>query len=128
MSEPIVFISHNRVKEGKLDDFKQAYQKAAKLMEANKPGTIAFLAYVNEDGTEVSIVHVFPEADSMDLHMQGVAERVKETAEFLESDRLEIYGTPSDPVLAMMRQVAGSGVALSVTSEHLGGFIRLKSG
>ena len=128
MSVPIVFISHNRVKEGKLDGFKKFYREGAELMEANKPGTITFLAYVNEDGTEVSIVHVFPDANSKDLHIQGVAERAKETSEFLESDGLEIYGTPSDPVLAMMRQVARTGVALSVKSEHLGGFIRLKSG
>ncbi len=102
MSEPIVFISHNRVKEGKLDGFKQAYREAAELMEANKPGTITFLAYVNEEGTEVSIVHVFPDANSMDHHMQGVAERAKETAEFLESDRLCL---PEPPGEGRRRQV-----------------------
>ena len=127
MSEPIVFISHNRVKEGKLDGFKQHYRQGAELMEANKPGTVAFLAYLNEDGTEVSIVHVFPDADAMELHMQGVGDRAKGAYEFLESVSLEVYGRPTDAILEMMKQIAGSGVTLSVNPQRVGGYIRLKS-
>lgn len=128
MSEPIVFISRNRVKAGKLDGFKQFYREGAELLRQEKPGTVAFLAYVNDDGTEVTIVHLFPSADAMDLHVEGAAERSKKAYEFLQPASLEICGTPSDQVLSMMRQTAGSGVALSVSPEHLGGFLRLKSG
>jgi hypothetical protein len=41
----------------------------------------------------------------------------------------EIYGTPSDRVLKMMRQEAASaGVSLSVQPDYLTGFLRLTSG
>jgi hypothetical protein len=40
------------------------------------------------------------------------------------TERIEVYGTPSDQVLEMMRQLAGSGVPLSVKVNHLGGFTR----
>lgn len=36
MSEPIVFISHNCIKDGKLDEFKQLYLQGSKLIEATK--------------------------------------------------------------------------------------------
>jgi len=124
---PIVFISHNKVKEGKLDNFRQFYRKEVKLIEADKPCTLVHLAYVNEDGTEVTIVHLFPNAHAFDLHMQGTSERAKKAYEFIESDRLEIYGRPSNDVLEMMRKIVGSGVALSFNPQNLGGFIRLKS-
>jgi quinol monooxygenase YgiN len=127
MSDPIVFISHNRVKEGKLDDLRQVSREGVKLIEADKLGTLVQLAYVNEDGTEVTFVHLFPNADAMDLHMQGASERAKRAYEFIESDRFEIYGTPSHGVMEMMKKIAGSGVVLSVNPQHLGGFIRLKS-
>src|SRR5213593_861531 len=39
MSEPIVFISRNRVKKGKLDDFKHFYQEGVERLRREKPGT-----------------------------------------------------------------------------------------
>jgi hypothetical protein len=128
VSEPIVFISHSRIREGKRDDFRQYYREGIKLIEADKPGTLVQLAYVNEDGTRVTIVHLFPNADAMDLHMQGVADRAKGAYEFIESERFEIHGTPSPGVMEMMKKIAESGVVLSVSPQSLGGFVRLKSG
>ena len=124
MTEPIVFISTHKIREGKLEGFKERNRDVAEFLEANKPGTVAFLAYLNEDGTEVSTVHVFPNAEAMEAHMKGVGERAKGAAEFLEFDRLEIYGKPSDAVLESMRQAPGSGVTLRIKPEHLGGYIR----
>lgn len=128
MSEPIVFISRNRVKEGKLDEFKRSYRAGAEALKREKPGTVAFLAYVSDDGAEVSIVHVFRDADAMDRHMQGAAERAKEAYQFIESAGIDIYGMPNEGVLQMMEQIAGSGLPVSVRPQHLGGYLRLPAG
>jgi quinol monooxygenase YgiN len=129
MSEPIVFVSTHRIKEGKLDGFKQLSREMTPLIEAGKPNTVFFQPYLNEEGTEVTIVHVFPDADAMDLHFQGADERSEKAYEFIQPQHFEIYGTPSDQVLAMMRQAAtGPEIDLIVKPQHLGGFIRLTSG
>jgi hypothetical protein len=62
MSEPIVFISNQRVKEGKLGGYKDYYRQVAEQAQADKPSTIAHLAYLNEEGSELSIIHIFPVA------------------------------------------------------------------
>ena len=67
MADPIVFISRNRVKEGMVDDFRRHYRDSVPRIEADKPGTLAQLAYVNEDATEVTIVRIFPSAEALDL-------------------------------------------------------------
>ena len=128
MSEPIVFISNQRIKEGKLDGYTQYYRQVAELTEANKPGTVAHLAYANEDGTAVSIVHIFPDAESMEVHMQGVGEIAKKAFEFMEIVSFEIYGKPSDTVLETMKKIVGSGVTLNIKPQPIGGYIRFKSG
>lgn len=128
MSEPIVFISTHKIRDGKLDGFKERNRQVAQFMEANKPGTVAFLAYLNEDGSEVSIVHVFPDAEAMEQHMEGVGERAKGAAEFLEFRLLEVYGSPSDKVLQMMEQAPDSGVTFRLRPEHLSGYMRLEPG
>jgi quinol monooxygenase YgiN len=128
MSEPIVFISHNRVKDGKLDEFREFYRESVKAIKAEKPGTLLHLAFVNEEGSEVTIVHLFTDAEAMDLHMLGAAERVELSSEFIESKSLEIYGMPNEGLLEMLGKLVGSGVGLSLTPENVGGYVRLKSG
>ena len=128
MSEPIVFISTHKIKEGQLHEFKKHSRRVAESIEAEKPGTVVFLAYLNEDRTEVSTVHVFPDAESMEFHMEGLADRTKEAAEFVEFRRLEVYGTPSDKVQEIMQRATGSGGSFTITPELFTGYLRLQSG
>lgn len=127
MSDPIVFISRHDIKDGKLDELKETYRDGAEKLEAEKPGTVAFLAYLDEDETEVSTVHVFPDADAMDRHMEGVDERSTRAAEMLEFKAFEIYGAPSDRTMETMRAATESGAALDVTPRFSSGFLRLQS-
>jgi quinol monooxygenase YgiN len=127
MSKPIVFVSNQRIKEGNLEAYKQAVRRNAELLEASKPGTVAFLAYVNEEGTEASIVHVFPDAEAMELHMHGVGDRAKAGYEAMQTVSFEIYGKPSDAVLEMMKKVASSGTTVIIKPRPVGGYIRLKA-
>jgi quinol monooxygenase YgiN len=125
MSEPIVFVSHFRIRDGKLDAFKQHTSDISRLLEAEKPRTSAFLPYTSDDG-EVTFVHVFADADAMDAHVQGADERSKAVQEFLSPDGWEIYGKPSADVLRMLNQGAtATGVSLAIQSESIGGFLRL---
>jgi quinol monooxygenase YgiN len=126
VTEPIVFISHNRIKPGKLDALKAFIREGAKAIDVDKPGTVAFLAYADEEGTEVDIVHIFPDADAMDAHMEGVQERVGAAADYIVGAGVEIYGTPSERVLQIMREYESDQEPLAVQPTHLGGYLRLR--
>jgi hypothetical protein len=129
MSEPVVFISHFKVKEGKLDHLKRLAGEVERSLREDKPRTVAWLVDLNEDGTKVTFVHCFPDADSMDLHFEGSDERTATVYEFVEPDGFEIYGRPSGRALETMRQAATtSEVSLAVRSEPLGGFLRMQQG
>lgn len=127
MSEPIVFISHFKVKEGKLEGIKQYAQMMIEHMQANKPGTVAYLLYLNEEETELSIVHVFPDAEAYDRHLEGVGERAKGAFEFIEPMRRELYGMPNAQALAISRPPDGSGMAFDHKPKRMGGYIRFKA-
>jgi hypothetical protein len=101
MSEPIIFISHQRVKEGKLEGYKHYYRQVAEQAKADKPGTMAHLAYLNDAGSELSILHIFPDAEAMELHMVGVDQLAKKAYEYVEILSFEIYGQPAETVLAL---------------------------
>jgi hypothetical protein len=127
MPEPVVFISHFGIKEGTLDDMKRLSENVFENLHDGKPRTVLFLAYLDEQGTEVSFLHAFPDAESMDLHFEGVDERVRAAYQFLVPRGWEIYGRPSEAALESIRQSAATaGVSLTVLPEHLGGFLRLR--
>ncbi len=76
--------------------------------------------------TEVAVVQVHPDADSMEFHMKVVRERATRAyAETLEATTsIQVFGPPSAAVLSMLRQQAGAGIPLSNKAHHLGGFTR----
>lgn len=128
MSEPVVFISHFNVKEGKLEALKQHTELVTKQIEAEKPGTVVFLSFLNEAENELSIIHVFPDAYAMDRHVEGAMERAKASLEFVEPTGRDIYGKPSEQVMQMLIPGDGSAINFSSKPINVSGFLRYKSG
>ena len=126
MSGPFIFIATNRLKPGKLTDEKKRVPGLVDFIETNEPRLIAFNEYANEDGTEVAVVQIHPDADSMAFHMDVIAERAAaayaETVEATTS--IQVFGMPSNDVVEMLQRQAGARVALRVKPSHLGGFTR----
>jgi hypothetical protein len=123
-SQPIVFISRNKIREGQADEFRKHYQGSVPPIIAGKAGTLAQLAYENEETAEVTIVRFFADADALDLQIEGADERSQKTYEFIEPLSLEIFGTPNPGTLEMLRRIAGPGVTVSISPHYMGGFIR----
>ena len=128
MSEPIVFVSHFRIKGGQTDALKElAGEVTERLFEA-KPHTLVFLSFADEARGTISFLHVFGDAHSMDLHLEGADERSRAAYEFMEPAGWEIYGSPRADTIEEMRQAAElAGVVLTVESDYVAGFIRASS-
>jgi hypothetical protein len=126
MTGPFIFVATNKLKPGALEAESQRVPELCDFIEASEPRLISFNEYANEDGTEVAVVQVHPDADSMQAHMGIVRERATQAyAETLDATAsIQVFGAPDDAVLAMLAQQAGSGVPLSVKAHHLGGFTR----
>ncbi len=126
MSGPFIFIATNRLKPGKLGAERKRVPGLVDFVEANEPQLIAFNEYANADGTEVAVVQIHPDADSMAFHMEIVAERA--AAAYAETvaatTSIQVFGAPSNAVLEMLERQAGAGVPLTVKSFHLGSFAR----
>ena len=129
MAAPFIVIRTFTIKEGKLEGFKQFLREFFKIVEANEPRLLAVNAYVDEDGTEAAFVLVHPDAASMELHEKVAHEHTERARrEFLDAaTSIQVYGKPSDVVLEKTKQLARTGVPLSVKLEHLGGFTRLSA-
>jgi len=78
MPGSFIFIATNRLKQGKLNSEKQRLPDFIDFIQQNEPRLIAFNEYADDEGTEVAVVQVHPDADSMVFHMNLIAERCEQ--------------------------------------------------
>jgi hypothetical protein len=127
MPEPIIFIAHQKIKQGKTEEYKKIYKDVGEWMEINKPQTAAHIAYVSEDGMEASVVHIFPDVEAMEKHVQNLGDVGTKAFTLMEIVGFDVYGTPSKMVVdSMLKMIPGAKVTMK--PEPAGGYIRLKSG
>jgi hypothetical protein len=119
---PIVFVSHFRIKTGHEDEFQEMANQVIPNLDATKPRTAFQHFYLDKDGTSVSIVHVFPDSEAFDLHMEGASDRTQAAMEFLEPIGFELYGEPTESFMAAMGDASGM---LRIEPTHMGGYDRL---
>jgi hypothetical protein len=128
LAEPFIFIGTHRLKEGKLEAFKSSCSALVEMAEAKEPRLIAFNFYANEDGTEVSVVQVHPDAESMLFHMQVMREHIEsaldDEGELDQTLGIQIFGTPNDAVLGMIEHLSQEGAPVTVKPHGLSGFTR----
>jgi hypothetical protein len=127
MPEPFIFIGTHRLKEGGLEAARKMSHWLNELVESNEPRVIAFNAYVNDEGTELAVVQVHPDADSMVFHMRLLSQHItgayEDEGPLAETLSIQLYGDPGENALKMIRQF-NPGLPLVVKPHGLGGFTR----
>lgn len=127
MIEPFIFVQTAPIKEGRLEGYRHDFKETVELVEREEPRMLHFASYINEAGTEQTVIQVHPDAESMRFHMQVAAQHIRERGPRnldFSGMRIEVYGTPTEPVLDLMRELAGSGVPVTVKTLA-SGFNRL---
>ncbi len=123
MTEPFIFIQTAPIKDGMLESYKKDFGETVELVEREEPRMLHFASYINEEGTEQTVIQVHPDAESMRFHMQVARKHIEERGprnlDFSKM-RIEVYGTPTEPVLELMRELAGSGVPVRVKTLAAG--------
>ena len=129
MSEPVVYLSTWRIKEGRIADYRRFFAEAVKALRGPDRDVLAFYAFANADGTEITNVHVYPDAETLDRHMAILAEQMgilpatlRSVLEFMEPLGVQVYGAPSGQAASMDQGMKDSGVPFTGKEEFVGGF------
>ena len=125
MSGPFVFVGTHRIREGQVEAFKQDARELVQIVQKQEPQLLSFNFFLNEEETEVTVVQVHPDADSMLTHMQVAHEHITDAAENrLDNKDIQIYGPSNEAVTGMIAQLSQAGVPIAAKPVHLGGFTR----
>jgi quinol monooxygenase YgiN len=125
-AQPIVFISRFDMKPGHTAAMRALWDSVAPELEASRPATAAYLAYLDEAGDRLTIVHVFPDAAAFAAHAVGAGERSRAAFEHVVPAGWEVYGSAEAANLEELRSAAERfDVPLQVHPGALGGFLRM---
>jgi hypothetical protein len=122
MAEPFIFINTYTIKPGKEEAYKTAHQMVADLVEAKEPKMLYFALHTSEDGSQATTVQVHADAENFGYHMSVVEDHVRAAHEYVDyaNAAISIFGSPTAAILDQMRQLAGSGVSVTVSPATLG--------
>ena len=120
MTEPIVFVSHFRVKEGSIEALKALAHGGYDRLDREKPRTLVFLSYIDEHRGVISFLHVFGDADSMDVHFEGADERSRAASEFMRARGMGDLRAPE------RGRSGGDAQGGGIGGRHADGRIRLR--
>ena len=124
---PLIAIDSSEIREGKIDELKTGLAELVEFVEANEPEPIAYSIYIDEAGSRMTVVQIHPSSESMELHMKLAGPIFQKFTELVVLSRIDFYGTPSDALLAQMRQKAEMlGNARLVVNELHAGFARFR--
>lgn len=116
MEDPLILVNTYKVKQGHLDDYLTGCKVVLDVVSEKHPRMHHIGFYVSDDGTEATAVQIHPDSESLLHHMQLVADHVEGAREYLDWGSMEIhlYGSPNQAVLKQMREIAGSGVPVTI--------------
>ena len=106
MSNAIVYVDTSDVREGTLAELQVAIRDLVDFVEANEPRVIAYNVYFNDDGTEMTVVHVHPDSASLEHHMEVAGPMFRRFVDLVTLSSIRIYGEASETVLNSVRDKA----------------------
>jgi hypothetical protein len=122
MSAPFIFITTHKINPGKLGEFKELSSEYERFVCVNEPDLLAFYAYLDEDSTEASLVHIHRDAASADHHMKIAADKIAQGLAVTTTIRAEANGSPGPILSQALMANAAAGPAVSIKPAELDGF------
>jgi quinol monooxygenase YgiN len=126
MSEPLISLDTSLIRDGRLDELKEAVAELVEFVRSNEPRPIAYAVYLDEAGSRMTVVQVHPDSASMEYHMTVAGPAFAGFAELITLSTLDVYGKPSDELLELLRRkVQMLGDATVIVHDLQAGFARI---
>lgn len=100
----ILFVGTYTIPEGGLDDFHDQARAMTRMIRDHEPRVLTVGHFLNEDQTEGTSIHLHPDADSFDFHMEAASRLIEMGSEALDVTRIEFYGKPNDSIVDQLSE------------------------
>lgn len=100
---PLVYVDRSDVRAGKADELEAAARRLVEYVAANERRALSYGIYFSDDRSHMTVVHVHPDSRSVEQLMAVIAPVLAPFRDLLELRSIDVYGSPSDAVVAQLR-------------------------
>lgn len=122
-ADVVVYVDHSDIDTSRLDELRDGIRRVVAFIEEREPQLIAYGFHLDVERARMTVTAVHPDSDSLELHMTVGREAFRALADMITLRGIEVYGTISDQVRAMLNQkVEMLGGGEVIVTERFAGF------
>ena len=114
-----MLINTMQVAPGKLEDFKRSVERSIEFVEAHGPQLLVQV-FIDEGDMLAYSFQYYRDSASVLAHWELSDPYIRDVSQYITVKRLDLYGQPSEAVLAGIRQFSERGVTMTVTPLFAG--------
>jgi hypothetical protein len=128
MGEPLIVVDTSEIREGKRDELLSGIGELAAFVETNEADPISYQVFFGDDGHLMTVLQIHPDSASMERHMELAGPIFAKFADLVMLRTVDIYGSPSEKVVELLRRKAELlGTATVTVHDRQAGFARFGS-
>ena len=128
MEEPLIVLDTSEIREGKREELEHGIADLAAFVETNEADPISYQVFFGKDGHLMTVLQVHPDSASMERHMELAGPVFARFADLVILRTVDIYGSPSEKVVELLRRKAELlGTATVTVHDRQAGFARFGS-
>src|SRR5919106_766485 len=101
--EPLVYVDRSDIRPGKAAELEAAARQLVRHVMSNERRSLSYGIYFSADRSTMTVVHVHPDSSSLEQLLAIIAPVLAPFRDLLQLRSIDVYGSPSDAVLAQLR-------------------------
>jgi hypothetical protein len=113
--DPVIYIDRSDIRPGRADELEAAARQLVEHVAVNEPRALSYGIYFSADRAAMTVVHVHRDSDSLEELLALIAPVLAPFRDLLQLRSIDVYGSPSEAVLARLRakvELLGGTVAV----------------
>jgi hypothetical protein len=101
--DPLVYVDRSDIRPGKAVELETAARQLVEHVASNERRALSYGIYFSVERSTMTVVHVHPDSSSLEQLMALIAPVLPPFRDLLQLRSVDVYGSPSDAVLAQLR-------------------------
>lgn len=119
----------SEVLDGQAEELAAAMDELIEFVDGNEPQILSYSVFFNESRSQMTVVHVHPNAASLQTHMEVAGHLFPKMSRFIKLLSISVYGDLPEELIEKIRQKAEMlGTGKVYLHQPHGGFGRFGPG
>lgn len=101
---PLVYVDRSTIAPGRADELEAAARGLVEHVRVHERRVLSYGIYFSVDRASMTVVHVHPDSASLEQLLGAIAPVLAPFRELLRVQSIDVYGSPSDAVMALLRR------------------------